>query len=154
TAYCGNRDEAIEGVIEADPIADAVRALMSTRTEWTGTASTLLGALAQQATERVTKAKAWPDTPKALSNRLRRAMTFLRTIGIEIGFEREADRARTRMIRIIRDFQASGSRASENVGARPSALSASSVSAPESSSANSSAVPDLRTVPNGADGEG
>src|SRR5262249_18226293 len=33
TAYCGNRDEAIEGVIEADPIADAVRALMSKRTE-------------------------------------------------------------------------------------------------------------------------
>ncbi len=47
SAYCGNRDEAVEGVIDADPIAAAVRALMATRTEWTGTASELLGALAE-----------------------------------------------------------------------------------------------------------
>jgi hypothetical protein len=31
-AYCGNRDEAVEGVIEADPVAAAVRALMAART--------------------------------------------------------------------------------------------------------------------------
>ena len=29
SAYCGNRDEAVEGVIEADPVASAVRAMMS-----------------------------------------------------------------------------------------------------------------------------
>ena len=29
SAYCGNRDEAVEGVIDADPIAAAVRAMMS-----------------------------------------------------------------------------------------------------------------------------
>ena len=29
SAYCGNRDEAVEGVIDADPIAAAVRALMA-----------------------------------------------------------------------------------------------------------------------------
>ena len=45
SAYCGNRDEAVEGVIDADPIAAAVRAVMATRTVWTGTASDLLGAL-------------------------------------------------------------------------------------------------------------
>jgi hypothetical protein len=55
-AYCGNRDETVEGVIEADPIAAAVRALMTARTEWTGTASELLGALAEQAGECVAKA--------------------------------------------------------------------------------------------------
>src|SRR5207253_8030554 len=49
SAYCGNRDEAVEGVIEADPIATIVRALMTTRTEWTGTASELLDALAEMA---------------------------------------------------------------------------------------------------------
>ena len=47
SAYCGNRDEAVEGVIDADPIATAVRAVMATRTVWTGTASDLLGALAE-----------------------------------------------------------------------------------------------------------
>ena len=39
SAYCGNRDEAVEGVIDADPIATGVRAFMATRTVWTGTAS-------------------------------------------------------------------------------------------------------------------
>lgn len=38
SAYCGNRDEAVEGVIEADPIAATVRAVMAARTKWTGTA--------------------------------------------------------------------------------------------------------------------
>lgn len=45
-AYCSNRNEAIESVIEADPVAMAVRTFMDVRTEWTGTASDLLGALA------------------------------------------------------------------------------------------------------------
>jgi hypothetical protein len=46
SAYCGNRDEAVEGVIDADPIAAAVRATMATGMEWTGTAS-LVGLLRQ-----------------------------------------------------------------------------------------------------------
>ena len=90
SAYCGNRDEAVEGVIDADPIAAAVRAMMATRTEWTGTASELLGALAEMAGERVAKSKTWPDSPRALAGRLRRAATFLRKIGIEIGFDARA----------------------------------------------------------------
>jgi hypothetical protein len=45
-AYCGNRDELVEGVIDADPIAAAVRAMMATRAEWTGTASNLLAQFA------------------------------------------------------------------------------------------------------------
>ena len=100
-AYCGNRDEAVEGVIEADPIAATVRVLMAARMEWTGTASELLGALAEQAGERVAKSKTWPDSPRALSGRLRRAATFLRKIGIEITFDREGHE-RTRTIRITK----------------------------------------------------
>ena len=99
SAYCGNRDEAVEGVIEADPIAAAVRAVMATQTEWTGTASDLLDALAEVAGERTAKSKTWPDSPRALAGRLRRAATFLRKVGIEIGFVREG-RARTRTINI------------------------------------------------------
>jgi hypothetical protein len=99
SAYCGNLDEAVEGVIEADPIATAVRTLMVERTVWTGTASNLLGALAEQAGERVAKSKTWPGSPRALAGRLRRAATFLRKIGIAIEFLREGA-ARTRIIRI------------------------------------------------------
>src|ERR1700756_3911287 len=99
SAYCGNREEAVEGVIDADPIAAAVRAVMAMRGEWMGTASELLGALAEMAGERVAKSKTWPDSPRALAGRLRRAATFLRKIGIEISFGREG-RARTRTITI------------------------------------------------------
>ena len=120
SAYCGNRADAVEGVIDADPIAAAVRALMAARTEWTGTASDLLGALAEMSDERVAKAKTWPDSPRALAGRLRRAATFLRKIGVDIGFEREG-RARTRVIRIT---AASSPRALENEAAEPSAPSA------------------------------
>jgi hypothetical protein len=70
-AYADNREEAVEGVIDADPIATAVRALMAARTEWTGTASDLLGALAEAAGERVAKSKSWPDSPRAMAGRLR-----------------------------------------------------------------------------------
>ena len=66
-AYCDNRDEAVENVIEADPIAAAVRAVMLERTVWTGTATDLLGALAEVAGERVAKSKTWPNSPRALS---------------------------------------------------------------------------------------
>jgi hypothetical protein len=149
-AYCGNRDEAVEGVIDADPIASAVRALMAGRTEWTGTASELLGALAEQAGDRLPKAKTWPDGPQALGGRLRRAATFLRKIGIEMRFQKEG-RARTRIIRIT---AISVGPAPESGGVGPSAPSASSAPTPKSNSANELATPDLRTVANDVDGRG
>ncbi len=151
SAYCDNRDEAVEGVIDADPIAATVRAVMTTRRKWTGTASDLLGALAEVAGERAAKSKTWPDSPRALTGRLRRAATFLRKIGIEIGFEREG-RARTRTIRITTTPNHS---APEYTGTRPSASSASSASSAPKSKPNSSngfTALDLRTVANDADG--
>ncbi len=99
SAYCGNRNDAVESVIDADPIASGVRALMETRTEWMGTASELLCVLTEPASDRVAKSKSWPENPRALAGRLRRAATFLRKISIEITFRREG-RARTRTILI------------------------------------------------------
>jgi hypothetical protein len=120
SAYCGNREEAVEGVIDADPIAAAVRVIMATRTKWTGTASNLLDALAEMVGERAAKSKTWPDSPRALAGRLRRAATFLRKVGIEISFEREG-RARTRTIHIA---LTPNQLAPEEAGARTSASSA------------------------------
>lgn len=147
SAYCGNRDEAVDGVIDADPIAAAVRAVMTTRTEWTGTASELLGALAEMAGERVAQAKTWPDNPRALAGRLRRAATFLRKIGIDIGFEREG-RARTRIIRITSGL----SSAPETRGEEPSASSAPSAELSKFGSGKDFPSLGLRTVGDGADG--
>lgn len=119
SAYCSNRDEVVDGVIDADPIAAAVRAMMTMRTEWTGIASNLLGALAELAGERVTKAKSWPGSGRALSGRLRRAATFLRKMGIEIDFYFEG-RMRNRMIRITADARLISP---ETGGTQPSASS-------------------------------
>src|SRR5262249_15637574 len=99
SAYTSNRDEAIEAVIEAEPVADAVRTLTQMRTVWTGTATDLLGALTKVVGDRVARSKSWPDSPEALSNRVRRAATFLRKGGIEIVFVR-LGRGRTRTITI------------------------------------------------------
>jgi hypothetical protein len=148
SAYCGNRDEAVEGVIDADPIAAAVRAVIAARTEWTGTASDLLGALAEVAGERAAKSKTWPDSPRALAGRLRRAATFLRKIGIDIGFGREG-RARTRIIHIT----TTGNRTvPETRRAQPSASSAPSAHLPKANPVNGFAPPGVRTVGDPADG--
>ena len=149
SAYCGNRNEAVESVIDGDPVAIAVRGLMTPPTEWTGTASELLGALSEQAGERVAKSKTWPDSPRALTGKLRRAGTFLRKIGIEIGHER-VGHARTRIIRIT----AAPSLVPDREEARPSAPSASSASSRKSNAANGFVPPDPRTVANDADGRG
>jgi len=145
SAYCGNRDEAVEGVIDADPIAAAVRVLMATRMVWTGKASDLLGALGQVAGDRGVKSKTWPDSPRALSGRLRRAATFLRKIGIEISFGREG-RARTRIISITTHS------APENEVMQLSTPSASSAHTEKVSPSNAFAPGVLRTVGGNADG--
>jgi hypothetical protein len=149
SAYSGNRDDAVEGVIDADPVAAAVRAVMATRTVWTGTASDLLDALAAVVGERVAKSKTWPDSARALAGRLRRAATFLRKIGIEVGFDREG-RARTRTIRITIPNRSSP----EDAGAPPSEPSASSAPVVQPNIVNGFATLNLRTVANDADGGG
>jgi hypothetical protein len=91
TAYFNNRRDAIENMLDADPVAGLVREIMTDRAQWTGSASDLL---------RVGTSRAgWPKNPRALAGRLRRAQAFLRTLGIEIAFGREG-RSGTRRIRI------------------------------------------------------
>ena len=144
-AYAGNRDEAVDSVIEADPVGSAICSMMSMRTEWTGTASDLLGVLAEVAGDRVAKSKTWPNSPRALSGQLRRAATFLRKIGINIDYTKKG-RARTRVIYI---------RATDTVpdygGAQPSAPSAPSAGSEKTALGNGSSDTPLRTVATPAD---
>jgi hypothetical protein len=99
-AYQANRGAAIEDLVDADPVAARVRAIMANRRTWTGTASELLRAGIDSAGDSPSsEAAAWPKTPRALAGRLRRAQTFLRTLGIEITFSRYG-RAGIRTIRI------------------------------------------------------
>ena len=110
-------------MIDADPVATAVRAIMAERTQWTGTASELLGALGEVVGEAQRKAKTWPDSPRALSGRLRRAATFLRKLGIQVAFERER-RTRARTVRITSTSPAARSEYEGEFASAPSAASA------------------------------
>ena len=100
-AYASNRRDAIENIVDADPVAAHVRELMADRAQWTGSASDLLqiginvGGNAMAPWTR----SGWPKSPRALAGRLRRAQTPLRALGIEIVFGREG-RLGTRTIRI------------------------------------------------------
>jgi len=98
-AYAANGKTAVEGMIEADPVAAYVRGLMAERTAWTGSAADLLRAADFAGDEVWKRSAGWPKTPRALAGRLRRAQTFLRTLGIEVTFSREG-RAGTRMISV------------------------------------------------------
>jgi hypothetical protein len=99
-AYQANRGGAIEDLIDADPVAARVREIMTNRSAWTGSASDLLRAGADLAGHGLPSgAAAWPNNPRALAGRLRRAQPFLRALGIHIAFSRQG-RAGTRMIRI------------------------------------------------------
>jgi hypothetical protein len=81
-------------------VAAHVREIMADRTQWTGSASDLLLAGTGAAgNSQGWNRSGWPKSPRALAGRLRRAQTFLRTLGIEIVFGREG-RLGTRTIRI------------------------------------------------------
>ncbi|MCF3947794.1 hypothetical protein [Acidiphilium iwatense] len=120
-AHDANRASAINDVIENDPVANAIRGLVDgeARTAWTGSAQHLLAALREIAGENVAKGKAWPESARALSARVTRAATFLRSIGIEIERYREGH-AKTRMLEIS---------SADNRGKLPSAPSAPSAMA-------------------------
>src|SRR5262249_42077058 len=71
-AYGANRRAAIEGMIEADPVAACVRALMAERSAWIGSAADLLRAADFAGVEVSNRSAGWPKTPRALAGRLRR----------------------------------------------------------------------------------
>ena len=93
-AYTGNRADAIQFVIDASPVASAIRELMQDREWWEGTASELHGELARIVGESVTKGKEWPANGRSLGRRLCRVGSVLRPVGIEITRTREGRQRR------------------------------------------------------------
>jgi hypothetical protein len=114
-AYASNRRDAIENIVDADPVAAHVRELMADRAQWTGSASDLLQVGINGGGTR----SGWPKSPRALAGRLRRAQTPLRALGIEIVFGREG-RLGTRTIRITGPW----ARTEPTTPSAPSAVSA------------------------------
>jgi hypothetical protein len=77
---------------------------MVDRTMWTGSAADLLRLCAESARDDISRGIGWARSPRALAGRLRRAQTFLRTLGIDIVFSREG-RAGTRLITMRTAFE-------------------------------------------------
>jgi hypothetical protein len=98
-AYAANRSAAIDSIIEDDPVASRIRAMMASRTTWIGSASDLLLLCSEGARDGMSGGSGLAKNARALAGRLRRAQTLLRSVGIEITFSREG-RTGSRMIRV------------------------------------------------------
>ena len=85
-AYQRNLNQVIETVIDGDPVAHAVRLLMKNRSEWSGTATELLKEFTKDMDDSTIKIQGFPATARVLSEKLNRAVTFLREMGIDIRF--------------------------------------------------------------------
>jgi hypothetical protein len=116
-AYEANREAATAMAVEASPVAAEVARLVKTQGGWQGTASELLALLnkhasaADSAVDR--RARAWPKSPKALSDALRRALPNLAKVGVAGRFERERDTRRIVLERTdLEPLAAAASRAS------------------------------------------
>lgn len=103
-AYDDSRADAVAQALQADVVAVAVNKLLDETGSFEGTASELLTVLEFYTPETMRNIRSWPKTPRGLSNRLRRAATFLRQTGVEVEFARKADASRQRIIRIQKDF--------------------------------------------------
>jgi hypothetical protein len=100
SAYTRNLADSIETVIDGDPVATAVRSLMSRHTTWTGTATYLLQTLVE-IEPALSQQNDWPRSPRILSRMLRRLATFLRKTGIDITLDGRAPTSkRERLIAI------------------------------------------------------
>lgn len=89
--YLGQHVRLAAEVIEADPVAGAIVALVQQQGEWCGTATELLAAIRPEH-----PSKGWPNTPQAMGGRLKRLIPALKLFGIEVEVGRGTDRARTR----------------------------------------------------------
>jgi hypothetical protein len=118
-AYRTNILGAVESVLEASPVAVAARQLMASTPKWNGTSSELLTLLKGLVDEQVSKSDDWPRNARALSGRLRRAASFLRRVGVDVAFTREAGTGARRIV-ITATSTASGTANRGNFASQPS----------------------------------
>ena len=97
-AYDANRRDAIETVLNAESVAEALLSFMDARTGWTGTATDLLSELAKLVEEDARRDKEWPKNARALGGRLNRLAPSLRESGIEIKRGKSTDRKSARLL--------------------------------------------------------
>ena len=86
-AYRSNRSESTSVAFDADLVSQVVMRFMDGRSAWSGTATDLLDALRDHASDREKESRVWPAAPHILSSRLRRAAPVLRDLGVDIDLD-------------------------------------------------------------------
>ena len=99
-AYTANRAEAMNTVLDADPVAAALRSFMETRQSWTGTAAELFTTLTGAVSDAVARSREWPGSPRGLSARLTRLAPALRKAGMQIDRHRDGGKGNAKLITI------------------------------------------------------
>ncbi len=101
-AFTKNVSDAVEGLLDGDPVGKAIAAFMCARNSWQGTAAQLLADLTRHdPTEaRVTRQPTWPRDPARFSKALRDIQATLAKAGITVEFGKAPDRTRTRIVKI------------------------------------------------------
>ena len=91
-AYNTHRMEAVTECLDSDLVACAIQSMMGVLKEWSGTATALLDVLRGRVADETAKSKSWPKDPTRLSMRIRRNVTFLRLVGIQVEMKKSGDR--------------------------------------------------------------
>jgi hypothetical protein len=100
-AYERNRSAANQLALEASPVATALLDFVRLQKTWEGTAVDLLVILSGCADERTQRQRCgWPQSPRGLSQALRRLAPPLRAQGVTVAFRRQPGDDRTRLISI------------------------------------------------------
>ena len=99
-AYQVNRDEATEAVIESSPLGDKLRDLVLINGSWEGTATQLLAALNEKATDSERRAKNWPAAPNRLKTPLQRLAPSLRKVGVGVEYDRKRESSKIVLTRL------------------------------------------------------
>lgn len=113
-AFIENRRRANSVALEASFLATPILKLIETG-PWTGTAEQLLALLNQMVPDSVRRSHEWPRTPRGLSGPRRRLNPNLRPLGVEVSFERNTSRKRTRLITIARQVPSRPSTSSDHI---------------------------------------
>lgn len=100
-AYDLNRGDAVEVVLDSDPVAAALQRHMSGRYEQMTTAADLLTELGTLVSEATRRSRQWPGNARALSGQLRRLAPALRRAGLFVDLDRRGHGGR-RLISITR----------------------------------------------------
>lgn len=102
-AYAQNIETAVHETLANDPIAEKMGELMDSLTEgeleWTGTPGELLDSLTARSNTSMSNRRDWPNSGRALTNRLERLRPLLRQVGIE--WVRHTDNPRRLILRHI-----------------------------------------------------